>query len=235
MNQVGYRTRGARPGKSLKRASGLTAPRKIGCVATYARSSWIGTVCRVHHQPLRPLHSGSAKASSSREVQKHLMALPREPSLMTPGEPKAWCSVICHNWLASTNKLIRPALYSVVDADQDRFALLSAAAWSGGQLLYVPRGVTVSQPIYISHGMSDGGSDLARTLIILDEGAEATVLHECGSVTNTAGGFHCGSLEVIVKSNANLRYVNCKTGDAMRGTLHITEPRSIAMPICNGR
>ena len=30
--------------------------------------------------------------------------------------------------------------------------------------------------------MSDGGSDLARTLIILDEGAEATVLQECGSV-----------------------------------------------------
>ncbi len=125
---------------------------------------------------------------------------------------------------AQHEQLIRPALYSVVDPDQDRFAQLSAAAWSGGQLLYVPRGVTVNQPIYIGHGLSDGGSDLGRTLIILDEGAEATVLHECGSVTNAAGGFHCGSLEVIVRSNAQLRYVNLQ--DWGRNTWHFAHHRA---------
>ncbi len=125
---------------------------------------------------------------------------------------------------AEHESLIRPALYSVVDPNQDRFAMLSAAAWSGGQVLYVPRGVTVSQPIYISHGMSDGGSDLGRTLIIIEEGAEATVLHECGSLTAAAGGFHCGSLEVIVKSNANLRYVNLQ--DWGRSTWHFAHHRA---------
>ena len=125
---------------------------------------------------------------------------------------------------AEHESIIRPALYSVVDSQQDRFALLSAAAWSGGQLLYVPRGVSISQPIYIGHGMSDGGSDLARTLIILDEGAEATVLQECGSVTNAAGGFHCGSLEVIVKSNATLRYVNLQ--DWGRSSWHFAHHRA---------
>lgn len=121
-------------------------------------------------------------------------------------------------------QIIRPALYSVVDPQQDRFAQLSAAAWSGGQLLYVPRGVTISEPIFIGHGLSDGGSDLGRTLIILEEGAEATVLHECGSVSNSAGGFHCGSLEVIVKSNANLRYVNLQ--DWGRSTWHFAHHRA---------
>lgn len=125
---------------------------------------------------------------------------------------------------AEHESVIRPALYSVVDPQQDRFALLSAAAWSGGQVLYVPRGVSVARPIYIGHGLSDGGSDLSRTLIILDDGAEATVLHECGSVSNGAGGFHCGSLEVIVKSNANLRYVNLQ--DWGRSTWHFAHHRA---------
>lgn len=125
---------------------------------------------------------------------------------------------------AQLEPIIRPALYSVVDSQQDRFALLSAAAWSGGQVLVVPRGVSIAQPIYIGHGLSDGGSDLSRTLIILEEGAEATVLHECGSVSNNAGGLHCGSLEVIVKSNANLRYVNLQ--DWGRNTWHFAHHRA---------
>ncbi|MEZ6081741.1 MAG: hypothetical protein R3C56_40530 [Pirellulaceae bacterium] len=60
---------------------------------------------------------------------------------------------------AEHSELVQQHLFSVVDPEQDRFAKLHAAAWSGGQLLYVPRGVCVSQPLYISAGMSDGGSD----------------------------------------------------------------------------
>lgn len=125
---------------------------------------------------------------------------------------------------AQHESIIRPALHSVVDPHQDRFAMLSAAAWSGGQLLYVPRGVSVQLPFYISHGLSDGGSDLGRTLIILEEGSEATVLQECGSQSNAAGGFHCGSLEVIVKANANLRYVNLQ--DWGRSSWHFAHHRA---------
>lgn len=103
---------------------------------------------------------------------------------------------------------IRCALFSVIEPSQDRFAALHAATWSGGQLLYVPRGVCVKEPVHINNAMSDGGSDLGHTLIILEEGAEATVLHETNSVSKAAGGFHCGGVEIIVKPSAHLRYVN---------------------------
>ncbi|MCC6511752.1 MAG: Fe-S cluster assembly protein SufD [Pirellulaceae bacterium] len=125
---------------------------------------------------------------------------------------------------AEHEQIGRPALFSVVDPAQDRFAALHAAAWSGGQLLYVPRGVCLTEPLYISNAMSDGGSDLGHTLIILEDGAEATVLHETGSVTPTAGGFHCGSVEVIVKSNAHLRYVNLQ--DWGRSAWHFAHHRA---------
>lgn len=104
--------------------------------------------------------------------------------------------------------LVREYLYTAFDPDYDKFAALHAAFWSGGQILYVPRGVVVDRPLHIGSVMSDGGSDTSHTLIVLDEGAEATVLHECNSVTADSKGVHLGAVEVIQKPGSHLRYVN---------------------------
>ena len=104
--------------------------------------------------------------------------------------------------------LVRQYLYTAFDPDYDKFAALHAAFWSGGQFLFVPRGVTVELPLHIGSVMSDGGSDTTHTLIVLDEGAEATVLHECNSVSSDAKGVHMGAVEVIQKPGSHLRYVN---------------------------
>lgn len=121
-------------------------------------------------------------------------------------------------------ELVRTALFSVVDPHQDRFAALHAATWSGGQLLYVPRGVSLTQPVHVLNGITEGGTDTGHTLIILDEGAEATFLHEADSAIGASGGFHCGSVEIIVKPNAHLRYVNLQ--DWGRGVWHIAHQRA---------
>ncbi len=120
--------------------------------------------------------------------------------------------------------LVQQYLYSVVDHGQDRFAKLHAATWSGGQLLYVPRGVCVEQPLYVAAGMSDGGSDTGHTLIVIEEGAEATVLYEANSPTETAGGVHLGGVEIVVKPGGNLRYVNLQ--DWGRGVWHFAHHRA---------
>lgn len=103
-------------------------------------------------------------------------------------------------------ELVEKYLYSTVDSHYDRFAAMSAACWSGGTLVYVPRGVTVDLPLHILSALSSGNADLGRILIVLEEGAEATVLSE------TAGGdkdgFHCGAVELVVRPGARLRYVN---------------------------
>lgn len=92
--------------------------------------------------------------------------------------------------------------------DLDRFAALHAACWSSGTILYVPRNVTVTKPLHIQSLLGDGQTDLSHTLIILDEGAEATVLSESTSTSAEASGFHCGGIELIVSDRANLRFVN---------------------------
>jgi Fe-S cluster assembly protein SufD len=104
--------------------------------------------------------------------------------------------------------LVRKYLFTAFDPSYDKFAALHASFWSGGQLLYVPKGVCVREPLHIASLMHDGGTDLGHTLIILDEGAEATVLHEANSPNSTAGGLHVGAVELIQEAGSHLRYVD---------------------------
>lgn len=109
---------------------------------------------------------------------------------------------------ASHPELIREHLFSVTDTQHDKFAAIHAAAWAGGQILYVPRGVVIDQPLHIGSVLSAGGTDTTHTLVILEEGAEATLLHECNSLDPSASGLHLGGIEIIQKPNSHLRYVN---------------------------
>lgn len=105
--------------------------------------------------------------------------------------------------------LLRPFFERhIVDPNKDKFAALHAACWSGGTLLYVPKGVAIQQPLHALAAIGDGGVDLSKTLVILDKGAEATVLTESASTSPEGGGLHCGSIELIVEPDAKLRYVN---------------------------
>jgi Fe-S cluster assembly protein SufD len=99
-------------------------------------------------------------------------------------------------------------LTRAVDPTTDRFAALHAAAWAGGHFLYVPRGVVVRQPLYAMSAMSTGGVDFGHILVILDEGAEATLITEMGSVDSSGDGLHCGAIELFVGNNAKLRFVD---------------------------
>jgi Fe-S cluster assembly protein SufD len=85
---------------------------------------------------------------------------------------------------------------------------LHTAFWSGGHLLYVPRGVVIDQPLHAYSVIANNGSDLGRTLVVLEEGAEAAVLSETCSPTEDTSGFHCGVVEIRQGPRSNLRYVN---------------------------
>jgi Fe-S cluster assembly protein SufD len=96
----------------------------------------------------------------------------------------------------------------IVDPFKDKFSALNSACWSGGPLLYVPKGVRVEQPLHTLSALADGGTDLNKILVILEPGAEATLLTETASINPNGGGLHCGSIELIVEQGAQLRYVN---------------------------
>ena len=122
-------------------------------------------------------------------------------------------------------EILRPLLFSAVDSTYDRFAALHAALWSGGAVLYVPRGVVVDRPLHVSSFLTDGGSDFGHTLVVLEEGAEATILQESSSFDRKAGGLHCGAIELIQRPGSHLRYVNLQ--DWGYKTFHFAHQQSI--------
>jgi Fe-S cluster assembly protein SufD len=99
-------------------------------------------------------------------------------------------------------------LTRAVEPDADRFSAWHAAFWTGGTVLYVPRNAEIDVPLYSLIGLSTGGAaDLSHTLVILEDGASATLLEETGSARPDAEGLHVGAIELIVGSGARLRYV----------------------------
>jgi len=105
--------------------------------------------------------------------------------------------------------VLRPHLLTTaVKPDTDRFAAWHAAFWTGGTVLYVPRNVQITEPLYSLIGLAaDGAADLSHTLIILEEGASATLLEETSSASTTATGLHVGAVELLLAPRSNLRYV----------------------------
>lgn len=122
------------------------------------------------------------------------------------------------------SELVQAHLHQTVAADQNRFAALHAATWSGGQLLYVPKGVCLDQPVHVAVGMTDGQVDTGHTLIIVEEGAQATFLYESNSSSADAAGLHLGGVEIIVKPGGHLRYVNLQ--DWGRKVWHFAHQRA---------
>ena len=111
--------------------------------------------------------------------------------------------------LIEHRELLEPYfLKKAVSPDADRFAAWHAAFWTGGVVLYVPRNVEVDVPLYSLIGLQQNGvTDLSHTLIILEDGASATLLEETSSATTDADGLHVGAVELIVGAEARLRYV----------------------------
>ena len=107
----------------------------------------------------------------------------------------------------SHGDLVKKHFFRAINSSQDKFAALHAALWSGGSIFYVPRGLIVDEPFHILSAITPGGIDFGHILVILEEGAEATLLSETtGGGPGT--GFHCGGIELFVGPGAKLRYVN---------------------------
>ncbi len=128
--------------------------------------------------------------------------------------------------IAQHGDLLKPYLLRrTVAADNDKFSALRAAFWTGGHVLYVPRGVVIDQPLHTLSVLTDGGTDVSHSLVILEEGAEATLLSETGSLDEKDGGLHCGALEVLVQPGAHLRIVNLQNWGL--GTWHFAHQKAI--------
>ena len=103
--------------------------------------------------------------------------------------------------------IVRERFGSVVPVN-DPFVARNEANWRNGALVYVPRGTRLEQPLELSVVHEGDGSELDwRTLIVLEEGADAEVWERYRSASDEGEGLFNGVVELWVGPGANLRYV----------------------------
>ena len=96
---------------------------------------------------------------------------------------------------------------TVVPIEDNKFAALNSAVWSGGSFVYIPKGVKVDLPLqaYFRLNVANIGQ-FERSLIIADEGAQAHYVEGCTAPTYSTDALHSGVIEIIVKKDARVRY-----------------------------
>ena len=111
------------------------------------------------------------------------------------------------NGLREHPELFREYFGTIIPIEDNKFAALNSAVWSGGSFVYIPPGVKVDMPMqaYFRVNQADQGQ-FERTLIIVDEGAEAHYVEGCTAPIYTTDSFHSGVIEIVVKKNARFRY-----------------------------
>jgi len=103
--------------------------------------------------------------------------------------------------------LFREYFGTVIPIEDNKFAAINSAVWSGGSFVYVPKGVKVDLPLqaYFRLNLANIGQ-FERTIIVADEGAQVHYVEGCTAPQYTTDSFHSGVIEIVVKKGARVRY-----------------------------
>jgi Fe-S cluster assembly protein SufB len=103
--------------------------------------------------------------------------------------------------------LVKEYFGKVIPQNDNKFAALNSAVWSGGSFIYVPPGVKVEMPLQAYFRINaENMGQFERTLIIVDEGAYVHYVEGCTAPIYTTDSLHSAVVEIVVKPGARCRY-----------------------------
>jgi Fe-S cluster assembly protein SufB len=109
--------------------------------------------------------------------------------------------------LREHEELVKQYFGTVIPQNDNKFAALNSAVWSGGSFIYVPPGVRVEQPLQAYFRINaENMGQFERTLIIVDEGAYVHYVEGCTAPIYTTDSLHSAVVEIIVKEGGRCRY-----------------------------
>src|ERR671919_2840594 len=104
-------------------------------------------------------------------------------------------------------ELVKKYFGTIIPYNDNKFAALNSAVWSGGSFIYVPPGVHIDVPLQAYFRINaENMGQFERTLIIVDEGAYVHYVEGCTAPIYTSDSLHSAVVEIIVKKNARCRY-----------------------------
>src|SRR5471030_2126907 len=109
--------------------------------------------------------------------------------------------------LREHEELVKQYFATIIPQNDNKFAALNSAVWSGGSFIYVPKGVKVEMPLQAYFRINaENMGQFERTLIIVDEGASVHYVEGCTAPTYTTDSLHSAVVEIIVREGGRCRY-----------------------------
>src|SRR6059058_2939420 len=109
--------------------------------------------------------------------------------------------------LREHEELVKEYFGTIIPPNDNKFAALNTAVWSGGSFIYVPPGVQVDIPLQAYFRMNaENMGQFERTLIIADEGSYVHYVEGCSAPIYTSDSLHSAVVEIIAKKGARVRY-----------------------------
>jgi Fe-S cluster assembly protein SufB len=103
--------------------------------------------------------------------------------------------------------LVRRWFGTIVPPNDNKFAALNSAVWSGGSFIYVPPGVKVDMPLQAYFRINtENMGQFERTLIIADEGAQVHYVEGCSAPVYTTDSLHSAVVELVALPGSRITY-----------------------------
>ena len=103
--------------------------------------------------------------------------------------------------------LFRQYFGTIIPQNDNKFAALNSAVWSGGSFIYVPPGVQIEMPLQAYFRINaENMGQFERTLILVDEGAYVHYVEGCTAPIYSTDSLHSAVVEIVVKKGGRCRY-----------------------------
>lgn len=103
--------------------------------------------------------------------------------------------------------LFKKYFSTIVPANDNKFAALNSAVWSGGSFVYVPKNVHIDLPLQAYFRINQASmGQFERTLIIADEGSSVHYIEGCSAPVYQSSSLHSAVVEIIAHRNSRVTY-----------------------------
>ena len=109
--------------------------------------------------------------------------------------------------LREHEELFRKHFATIIPPNDNKFAALNTAVWSGGSFIWVPEGVKVDIPLQAYFRINkENMGQFERTLIIAEPGSYIHYVEGCTAPIYSSDSLHSAVVEILVKEGARVRY-----------------------------
>ena len=104
-------------------------------------------------------------------------------------------------------EIVKQYFGTIIPYNDNKFAALNTAVWSGGSFVYIPEGVKVEVPLQAYFRINaENMGQFERTLIVAAPGSYVHYVEGCTAPTYSSDSLHSAVVEIVVQEGARVRY-----------------------------